>query len=391
MSNQVPYEMSNQVPYERLMFFKQQIGLDQETQKALMLHAQLLAAHKEKFAAYFEEVFGSIEETKPYLEVQDYPGQLQKIWMRWFGGLFSSEINPSFMDKMWKSGLTHVKFNIDHRFINLSYCLAKIFCREIVEKHVSGEDRTRVHDAIEKTLDFCLLIETDAFITSTYQCDMEVIKGITHQIRNPVMIIGASMMRLKRNGDVSFQSATGTYDTVLAESKRMERMVSDVSIYNEVFHSSSKWSHISMHQELAKSVENCRIRFAVKDLDLQIGYAYRDVSVLGNSEELRLLFQQLLENAFESVDPENPVISIQTSLDPGTPKFALVEIFNTGKLHNSREMQTLFTPFYSTKSTGTGMGLSIARVVVQKIKGNVSLRAVPGGVVCMVTLPRADN
>ncbi len=383
--------MSYKIPYERLMFFKQKIGVDPKVQAALQLHAPLLAAHKEEFAAYFEEIFGNIEQTRPYLEVQNYPGQLQKIWMKWFEELFSNEIDHSFLDKVWRSGLTHVRINLDHRYVNLGYCLAKRFCREIIEKELPQHDKANVHEAVEKTLDLCLLIETDAVITSTFQCDSEVIKGVTHQIRNPIMIIGANMMRLKRNGSTPFESASQTYDTVLSESRRMEKLVSDVSTYNEIFHAPSKWTQISLHQELKRAVENCRILYSLSSLDLQIGFARRDINVLGNPEEIQLLLQHLLENAFEGVDPDNPVISIQTSPDPGTPKFALIEIFNTGKLAHAEEVETLFTPFYSTKTAGTGMGLSIARAVVQKIKGSVDLQAVPGGVICLVALPRGKS
>lgn len=383
--------MINNVPYDRLMFFKEQVGLDQKDLDQLHRHSDLFASHKEKFAAYFEEVFTNISQTRPYLEVQDYPGQLQRVWMNWFARLFSSPIDQKFLDRMWKSGQTHVRINLDHRFVNLSYCLARAFCKDIVEKHLPLEERSSVHNAVEKLLDLCLLIETDAFVTSTFQCDSEVIKGIAHQIRNPIMVIGASMMRLMRKDHVSQETASETYETVLDESRRMEKMVADVSIFNEIFHSASKWSVSSLHVQLKKAVDKCHNKIDAKNLNLQMGFAGADIQVLGNPREIHLLFNHLLENAIEAVDPDNPIVTIQTSLDPGTPRFALVEIFNTGKLANPDDIEILFTPFYSTKAAGTGMGLPIARAVVQKIKGKVILQEAEVGVVCFITLPRGDS
>jgi two-component sensor histidine kinase len=383
--------MINNVPYDRLMFFKEQVGLDQKDLDHLHRHSDLFASRKEKFAAYFEEVFGNISQTRPYLEVQDYPGQLQRVWMNWFARLFSSPIDQKFFDGMWKSGQTHVRINLDHRFVNLGYCLARGFCKDIVEKQLPLEERFSVHNAVEKLLDLCLLIETDAFVTSTFQCDSEVIKGIAHQIRNPIMVIGASMMRLMRKEHVSQKTASETYETVLDESRRMEKMVADVSIFNEIFHSTSEWSVSSLHEQLKKAVDKCHRKKDLKHLNLQMGFAGADIQVLGNPREIHLLFNHLLENAIEAVDPDNPVVTIQTSLDPGTPRFALVEIFNTGKLANSDDIEVLFTPFYSTKAAGTGMGLPIARAVVQKIKGKVILQEAEGGVVCFITLPRGDS
>jgi len=168
-------------------------------------------------------------------------------------------------------------------------------------------------------------------------------------------------------------------------------MVRDVSSYNEVFHRQSEWSPVFLQEMLQQVLDECSNRYPVDNLDLQTGFAPMAKQVLGNPDEYRLMFRHLLANAFEAVDTENPVISVQTSLDPGTSMYVLVEIFNTGKLSGTDEMETLFTPFFSTRAMGTGLGLPIARVVAQKVKGNIMLYPVSkGGVACLASLPRGD-
>ncbi len=381
--------MRKQVPMERLLFFKEQIGFDAEAQKLLKKHGPFIAEHKKDFARYFEKIFRGLEETRPYLEVQEYPGQLQEIWQRWFEGIFIRDFDEHFVGWMWNSGMTHVRINLDHRFVNLGYCLARRFCNQVISSSIVLEERAEAMEAMEKALDLCLLIETEAFITSTFQCDSEVIRGIAHQIRNPITVIGGSIMRLKRSKEVPAGVANDTYDTILAESRRMEKMVRDVSSYNEIFHRQSAWTPVPLQEMVQEVLEECRQRYTLENLDLQTGYAPRARQVLGNPEEYRLMFRHLLANAFESVDPRDPVISVQTSLDPGTSMYVLVEIFNTGKLSGIEEMETLFTPFFSTRAMGTGLGLPIARVVAQKVKGNIMLySASKGGVVCLASLPR---
>ncbi len=383
--------MRKQVPLERLLFLKKQLGFDAETQELLKSHGVILASHKEDFARYFEDFFRGMEETRPYLEVQEYPGQLQDIWKRWFEGIFTRDFDQAFVGWVWNSGMTHVRINLDHRFVNLGYCLARRFCIQVINSSIAPEERAEAMEAVEKTLDLCLLIETEAFLASTFQCDSEVIRGIAHQIRNPITVIGGSIMRLKRSKEITARAAHDTYNTILAESRRMEKMVQDVSSYNEVFHSQSAWSPVLLQEMLQEVLDECRQRYPVVGLDLQTGYAPMARRVLGNPEEYRLMFRHLLANAFEAVDPEKPVISVQTSLDPGTAMYVLVEIFNTGKLSGTYEMETLLTPFFSTRAMGTGLGLPIARVVAQKVKGNIMLYPVAkGGVVCLASLPRGD-
>ncbi len=381
--------MRKQVPLERLLYFKEQIGFDAKTQELLKKHGHKIAEHKEDFAVYFEEFFRGVEETRPYLEVQEYPGHLQDIWKRWFENILTRDFDEQFVRWMWNSGITHVRINLDHRFVNLGYCLARRFCNKTISSSIAREEMAEAMMAVEKALDLCLLIETEAFLTSTFQCDSEVIKGIAHQIRNPITVIGGSVMRLKRSKEITAGAAQDTYDTILAESRRMEKMVRDVSSYNEVFHRQSTWSPLPLQEMLQEVLEGCRKVYPVQNLELQTGYAPRAGQVLGNPDEYRLMFRHLLANAFEAVDPENPVISVQTSLDPGVARYVLVEIFNTGKISGIEEMETLFTPFFSTRAMGTGLGLPIARVVAQKVKGNIMLYpASKDGVVCLVNLPR---
>ncbi len=383
--------MRKQVPLERLLYFKEQIGFDAKTQELLKKHGHVIAEHKEDFAVYFEKFFRGVEETRPYLEVQEYPGQLQGIWKRWFESILTRDFDEHLVGWMWNSGITHVRINLDHRFVNLGYCLARRFCNQAISRSIAQEDMAEAMEAVEKALDLCLLIETEAFLANTFQCDSEVIRGIAHQIRNPITVIGGSIMRLKRSKEVTAGAAHETYDTILAESRRMEKMVRDVSSYNEVFHRQSEWSPVFLQEMLQQVLDEFSNRYPVDNLDLQTGFAPMAKQVLGNPDEYRLMFRHLLANAFEAVDTENPVISVQTSLDPGTSMYVLVEIFNTGKLSGTDEMETLFTPFFSTRAMGTGLGLPISRVVAQKVKGNIMLYPVSkGGVACLASLPRGD-
>ena len=44
--------------------------------------------------------------------------------------------------------------------------------------------------ALGRLFDLCLLIETDAFLSSSSRCELDVMAGVAHQVRNPLTIIG---------------------------------------------------------------------------------------------------------------------------------------------------------------------------------------------------------
>ena len=90
------------------------------------------------------------------------------------------------------------------------------------------------------------------------------------------------------------------------------------------------------------------------------------------------LFEQviinIIKNAAESIEANGKII-IRTSASP-----CMLEIGDTGK-GISKEMETkLFTPFYSTKPNGQGIGLIFIREVLMKHNCTFSLRSYPDGI-----------
>ena len=122
--------------------------------------------------------------------------------------------------------MIHVEGNIDQRYVHLGYSFVRQFCSHIAKAKVPPADRESVMYAIDKAIDLCLLIETQAYIAGTSQCDMEVVKGISHQVRNPLTVIGGNIIRLQRQLEPG-SAVHRVYESILDENKRLERMVTD--------------------------------------------------------------------------------------------------------------------------------------------------------------------
>lgn len=90
------------------------------------------------------------------------------------------------------------------------------------------------------------------------------------------------------------------------------------------------------------------------------------------------LFEQVLiniiKNSAESIG-EKGCITIRTSTSP-----LMLEIGDTGKGISKETEAMLFTPFFSTKPNGQGIGLIFIREVLMKLNCNFSLRTYPDGI-----------
>lgn len=113
-----------------------------------------------------------------YLKHYESPGFLKNAWSYWFESLFKGDIDKEFMGYLWGIGIRHVEINLDQRFSNLAFSVARQFCQQIVASDLPIDKRGDISRIVDKLMDFCILVETDAYIESNARCDMEIIRGL---------------------------------------------------------------------------------------------------------------------------------------------------------------------------------------------------------------------
>jgi signal transduction histidine kinase len=375
------------VPYEKLEFFQRQLQLEKDEQMKLERYSPRFVEKKEQFGDFFYDYFTEIPETRTILEHERMPGHLRTVWAHWFGTLFGKRFDRQLLAYLWRSGLRHVEVNTDQRFVNLGYSMARRFCHQVAEKAVPVTDREGVLTAVDKLIDLCLLIETQAFITATSQCDIEVVKGISHQVRNPITIIGGNILRLQKKSDP--QSPTyKTCEIMMDENRRLERMVLDIGVYSEMFQERTVFSKLSLESLIHNCLTILDKSQSMNHIEMDFQIHPESVEVQGDSRDLETMFYYLLQNSLEAVNPENPYIRITSEIKDPASRFVEVEIFNTGTPPNPEELDNLFVPFYSSKPYGTGFGLTIAQLAARKNFGEIYLEPITDeGTRVMVRLP----
>jgi len=112
--------------------------------------------------------------------------------------------------------------------------------------------------------------------------------------------------------------------------------------------------------------------------------------MLGGSGQLDTIFRNLVLNALDAVADSSPKeVTVGLSVSQGNGPYRIT-VSDTGPGIPADKMEEVFDPFYSTKpSTGTGLGLSEARRMVELYGGEISVESTPGkGVAFTVLLPR---
>ena len=104
---------------------------------------------------------------------------------------------------------------------------------------------------------------------------------------------------------------------------------------------------------------------------------------------LRQAFSNLLRNAIEACQPTGvvPHVRVEGALEAGQ---ARVSVHDNGPGVDPDARDRIFQPFFTTKKTGTGLGLALVQKIIVTHNGRVSAGSSPSGGACFqVTLPLA--
>ncbi len=378
------------IPYEKLNWFRSKLGLEGTGLGGLGPYVSLFREREEEFSEAFYAYFFDLPETKILLKHERRPGHLKTAWRQWYKALFGQGFSNPFMAHIWQSGMRHVQLNIDQRYINLGYAMVRQFCHDVTHAQIPAPERGRVLTQLDKMIDFCLLVETQAFIAGTSQCDLEVVRGISHQVRNPLTVIGGNIVRLKRKAEPS-SSDYKIFETILDENRRLENMVIDVGVYSELFQKEPVYSNQSLKSAISTAIAKLNQAAMQRGANIELRLSEASDGVLADPTDLAILFYYVIQNSIEAIDSQDPHMLIShTNPQPGGP-FVGVEIFIRGTPMKADEIEKAFIPFYSSKPQGTGFGLPIAQLAARKNLGDIRLEPVPDlGMRCIITLPAAS-
>ena len=119
-------------------------------------------------------------------------------------------------------------------------------------------------------------------------------------------------------------------------------------------------------------------------------------AVMGNAPQIRQMVMNLVTNASEAIGERTGIVTVTTSCVAGTQceadsssgEFLRLEVSDTGCGMTEEQKARIFDPFYTTKSAGRGLGLSVVSGIIQSHEGSVRVISTPGhGTTFRVLLP----
>lgn len=220
----------------------------------------------------------------------------------------------------------------------------------------------------------------------------QIAAGVTHEIRTPLSALAINLELLGRELSKEPFSKQEALEALALIKREMNRA-------NEVLEEFVRFARRPkpalgpvevnfLIQEAAGLLEGQARRTGVA-LDLRL---LDDLpAILGDRDQLREVILNLGLNAIQAM-PNGGTLRIETGIEKGqgegSPGSLLIQVSDTGVGIPQQDLPRIFEPFFSTKDHGLGLGLAIARGIVEEHNGIITCRSREGfGTTFEVKLP----
>lgn len=231
------------------------------------------------------------------------------------------------------------------------------------------------------------------YLTSRYFADRSIapvkeafdkqkrfIADASHELKTPLAVINTNADVLLANGTDTINEQSKWLHRIKSETERMKVLTEDLLYLTEMEDARSRMIHVPF--DMSEAVENVILTMeaVIFEKDLEFDYDIEpNLTVTGSSEQMKQVAMILLDNAIKYSNAKG---SIRLTLHKHQHHVQLA-VSNTGPGIPEGDLDKIFDRFYrvdasrSRQSGGYGLGLAIAKSIVQQHRGKIYAKSVP--------------
>jgi signal transduction histidine kinase len=220
-------------------------------------------------------------------------------------------------------------------------------------------------------------LERDLVYASRFKAITDLYIGITHDIKVPLhaVIMHLEMLRKEVGGDNrggEDKKAVRYIDSITQEIKRLETVIRAFLDYASPF--KNRVELVDLRQVVDEGIALLESEGARKGITLRKEMSGESLWVYGDDAKLKQALLNLAVNAFDAM-PSGGTLTIRGRPHNGE---CVLEIQDTGQGIKDDEKAKIFRFHYSTKDSGSGVGLSIVKMITEYHGGRVEFDSTEG-------------
>jgi signal transduction histidine kinase len=367
--------------FQRYQELQQYVGWTEEDARRVQATASLLDPCLPSLVDdFYEEIHRHPDARKVITGGPQQVARLKGTLLRWLQELLAGPYDQGYVERRWRVGWRHVEIGLDQVYTNVALSRLRRGLLRALEERWPGEHRDL--PASRRSLNTLMDLDL-AIIEDAYQAEYlarqqrserlaaigQVAGGITHELRNPLNVVKTSVYFLL--------NARNPSPAKTAE--HLQRIEQHVVAADDVITALSNFARLPVPDPRPVPVEAClREVLALNpppdNVEVTVGCPASLPPVLADIDQLRIVFGNLVRNAREAM-PQGGRLTLT-----GRPVGDAVEVAvaDTGVGIPPENLARITEPLYSTKARGLGLGLAIARAILEKNKGGLRVASEPG-------------
>ncbi|MCK5235794.1 MAG: PAS domain S-box protein [Deltaproteobacteria bacterium] len=227
----------------------------------------------------------------------------------------------------------------------------------------------------------------------------ELAASIAHEIRNPLASISGSIQVLKKDLDLEGDSRH-LMEIVVRETERLNALITDFLLFAKP--AKGNRDPINVKDVIEEALRVFSHSPEAMGLDVR-NNVRDDIIVLADRRQMSQVFWNLFVNAASAM-PDGGILTVEAKSGrvedfmitsdedlPGSSGVVIITVSDTGGGIAAEDLQRIFDPFYSTRESGTGLGLSLVHRMIESHGGSIEVTSTIGkGTVFNVSLPLTD-
>ncbi len=210
----------------------------------------------------------------------------------------------------------------------------------------------------------------------------QMVAMVGHEIRTPLMLIGGFARQLQKEAHLGTASRHKV-DIIAEEAGRLEGMLNDLRDMSRP--QQYEWAELNLSEMVGKVRELMQPALEKAGLTLAARVQDNLPLVVGDRNRLSQVLINLLQNASHASREGQEV---RVELEPGPLGGVVMRVVDQGQGIEPQDLGRVFEPFFTTKKRGTGLGLPVAKRIVDDHGGRLKVQSEPGrGTTVTMELP----
>jgi signal transduction histidine kinase len=373
--------VKSDIIYRRYQELQTWVGWTEKCARRVGATAKLLAPYLTALIDDFYDEIGRHPDARKVItggeaQIQRLKGTL----IQWLRELLAGRYDEAYVARRWQVGWRHVEIGLEQVYTNAALSRLRTGLMHSLHEHWQG-NTTDLQDTVcslNKLLDLDLAIIEDAY-QAEYAARLQrsermatigqVAGGVAHELRNPLNVVKTSVYYLLHARNPSEEK----------KAEHLRRIEKHVVLADGVITALSNFAKLPMSHRTPFSVEQC-VREALETnplpdtIALVLDFPAALPMALADGEQVRIVFANLVRNASEAM-PQGGQLTVTARAVEGGIETAVAD---TGIGISAEQLSRVMEPLYSTKARGLGLGLSIARAILEKNGGSLLVASASG-------------